>query len=95
MSLEPLLEVLIASEPFERLLLERVRPVLARAFLRASLGLRRSDVFARASVDRVGERGRDGEGDLRPVLHQCLESRARQAPRDDLGERARRGGAAG
>jgi len=30
-SLEPLLEVLIASEPFERLLLERVRPVLARA----------------------------------------------------------------
>ena len=31
MSLEPLLEVLIASEPFERLLLERARPVLARA----------------------------------------------------------------
>jgi hypothetical protein len=30
-SLEPLLEVLIASEPFERLLLERARPVLARA----------------------------------------------------------------
>jgi phenylacetic acid degradation protein len=29
--LEPLLEILIASDPFERLLTERARPILARA----------------------------------------------------------------